>query len=365
MATTSHPDRIYYLDAMRVFLISLVVISHAAQVYNPQQSWLVFNDTGSTLAYYAVTLTSQLRMPAFFIVAGFFTVLSFHKQNFLSRRLSRLFIPLVTVAVTLNSLQAYLLTQTGWKEYGILEYLSKGDWIQHLWFLINLITYTIFSFLLAVKVNEKTKTVLHTLIRAMKKVPISVVLAFLPSVSIFILIVDKFIPGYILGINLDQILWYMPFFFFGALISADRELLRRFTHISPFITIPITIVAFMLNAHFASQLNLFEKVMYTYSGVLGTWFASALLFYIFKKVADRPSTFFSKLSEASYSVYLVHHLVVVMIALVLIRVSLPPTAGVLLLTLLVGCISYGIHAMVISKSKLLTYLMNGTKGFKK
>jgi len=365
---TRDPERIYYLDAMRGFLITLVVVLHSAQVYNPQQSWLIFNETGSTFAYYAVTLTSQFRMPAFFVIAGFFTVLSFHnihRENFLTRRLSRLLIPLVTVAVTLNTLQAFVLTETGWKEYWTFEYLSKGGWIQHLWFLINLAAYTVISFVLASRLKARTRSVLLTLTSYAKRVPMSVVLALLPFLSILVLVVDKVIPVYLLGINLNQILWYMPFFFFGILISLDRELLLRFTNLSPLLTVTVTIVAFALGNHFESHTGVIGKVMETYFAVLGTWFSSSLVFYLFKKVADRPSRFFLKLSEASYSIYLVHHLLVVMIGLVFIRAALPPTAGALVLMILVSCLSYGIHAMIISKSRLLTYLMNGTAGFRK
>jgi peptidoglycan/LPS O-acetylase OafA/YrhL len=191
-------ERLYYLDALRSFLILLVALMHSSQVYNSSQTWLIYSENNSIIINYLVSLLGLLCMPTFFMIAGYFAVISFrhsHGKNFLLKRISRLLIPLVFIAFTLNILQAYILTSSGWKDYTISTYFSNGDWIQHLWFLINLIAYTLTAYLFIKYFKIQTKKYLLYISDKIKSYSIHLLH------HIIVIIIGIFI------INLDLSIW--------------------------------------------------------------------------------------------------------------------------------------------------------------
>lgn len=354
-------ERIYYLDSMRGVLILLVVVMHGAQVYNPAHTWLIYSENSSLIGGYIVNATS-FRMPAFFIIAGYFTVVSFrhsHTDGFLFHRIKRLLIPLIVVALTLNSLQAYLLNSTGWKSYTLIPYLQEGQWIQHLWFLINLIAYTIISFLIVKSCKASVKKVMIKVVKVMTAFPMYVILFLLPLVSIILLAGFKLIPTFILGVNIAQILWYTPFFLFGVLLMLNKDMLIRFSNISPVLSIIVIISAHSMHLYFQDSDILVYKIINKYFEVLGIWFSSSLIFYIFKKFANKRSTFFYNLSDASYTIYVVHHILVIAMGLLLIKINTYPTLGMLILIVSASLLSYSVHRLIVLKISIFQLLLNG------
>jgi len=75
-------DRLYYLDALRSFLLLLVVLMHTSQAYNSSQSWLIYSQSNSIVVNYLVSFLGLFCMPTFFMIVGCFTVVSFrHSHN--------------------------------------------------------------------------------------------------------------------------------------------------------------------------------------------------------------------------------------------------------------------------------------------
>ena len=137
-------NRVYFLDSMRGILILFILIIHSLQVFNPEKTWLIYTDEGIDFVPYIIEFFMLFTFTSFFIMSGFFAAMSIQKvgsQKFLEMRIKRILIPITVTALTLNSLQAYLLTQNGWMEFELLEYIEKGGWVSHLWFLINLVIY--------------------------------------------------------------------------------------------------------------------------------------------------------------------------------------------------------------------------------
>ena len=138
-------SRYFFMDSMRGILMMLGVLLHSAQVYSPKNVWLIHHQSSAVSAQYLVDFIHAFRMPAFFIVAGFFTFLTIEKygiDKFLKIRGERIFIPLVTTALTLNSFQTFLLHANGWQQFDLPNYLHNGKWISHLWFLNFLLFFT-------------------------------------------------------------------------------------------------------------------------------------------------------------------------------------------------------------------------------
>lgn len=128
-------NRIYFMDSMRSILMMLGVVLHSSQVFNVEQSWVIYSDNTATFAEYLVEFIAAFRMPAFFVVAGYFCVLSIKKYapgTFIKFRLTRIVIPLIITAITLNSLQVIILTYAGWHQFDLGKYLLEGGWVSHL-----------------------------------------------------------------------------------------------------------------------------------------------------------------------------------------------------------------------------------------
>lgn len=95
----SSPGRLHGLDAVRGYALLLGVIFHATMSFIAGHSiWLV-TDTHRTPVLGAVFFASHtFRMTTFFLIAGFFARMSFHKRGargFILERLKRIGVPLV------------------------------------------------------------------------------------------------------------------------------------------------------------------------------------------------------------------------------------------------------------------------------
>lgn len=93
------PDRLHGLDAVRGYALMLGVVFHATMSFLPgPQIWMV-KDTESSQVLAGLFLWSHsFRMTTFFLIAGFFAHMTFHRRGakaFVIDRLKRIALPLV------------------------------------------------------------------------------------------------------------------------------------------------------------------------------------------------------------------------------------------------------------------------------
>jgi peptidoglycan/LPS O-acetylase OafA/YrhL len=98
--TGPSPERLHALDAVRAFALLLGIVLHATMSFLPAPSrvWII-QDTHPSLAlgvaFFAIHV---FRMTTFFLIAGFFAHMSFHRRGvggFIGDRLQRIALPLV------------------------------------------------------------------------------------------------------------------------------------------------------------------------------------------------------------------------------------------------------------------------------
>ena len=124
-------------------------------------------------------------MPAFFIVSGYFCLLTIKRygpQKFFNVRIKRIVIPLVTTAITLNTIQILILNYTGWKNIDFETYVLTGGWISHLWFLVNLIVYFSIAFLCAKYFSQQFSKINKLITRIFQKTPFYLIIFGLPLI---------------------------------------------------------------------------------------------------------------------------------------------------------------------------------------
>jgi glucan biosynthesis protein C len=98
---TPHPasSRLDYLDATRAFALVLGVVFHASLSFMPTfMGWAVQDISTSPLVSRFMTVSHSFRMEAFFLLAGFFGHVTFHRKGareFVRTRVLRIVVPFV------------------------------------------------------------------------------------------------------------------------------------------------------------------------------------------------------------------------------------------------------------------------------
>jgi glucan biosynthesis protein C len=350
------------MDSMRGILMMLGLVYHSAKLFSPKQDWILFTNNTTDIAYYIVEIIHLFRMPTFFIVSGYFAAMTLKKygvRKFLKVRVSRILIPLITTALTLNSLQAWILTKSGWMDMTLSAYLREGGWVTHLWFLINLLLYFILAALFVLLFKKKFFNLLRQIDTLLLKVPFAFILLFLlPSSIILFLAIGQVYPIRAI-INTSLIFNYMPFFFFGMLLFSHQKLLQKFTEFPPKMSALVTIVTLLI-VNYLYQFEAYSwYIIRTMILSIGMWASASLCFFLFKKYTDYHSKVFRFLSEISYSVYLFHHGLVIAFGLLLLHFQIGGFLGMLLLIVIVATTSIMIHTQLIAKVPLLSLFFNG------
>jgi glucan biosynthesis protein C len=97
---TPAPERLHALDAVRGFALLLGIVLHAtiSFVPTPAKIWIITDDHPSTTLAAVFFTIHVFRMTTFFLIAGFFAHMSFHRRGekaFILDRLKRIALPLL------------------------------------------------------------------------------------------------------------------------------------------------------------------------------------------------------------------------------------------------------------------------------
>lgn len=357
--------RIDYLDVMRAVLMMLGILLHAAQLYNPQQSWLLHAPESSVMFSYLIKVISTFRMPAFLVVSGFFCAMFILRHGnavFFSSRTKRILLPLLISAISLNVFQAYLLQHFGWISESLPSYLLHGGWVQHLWFLIDL-----FLFILLLCVGYSLPLVrklcqrLNSLMINTLPLPIFIAIISLYSgclVLLKILGVPMYESWYGMT-DLYELLSYLPFFLFGLMLYSSPKWLKQFSNIK---LIPaIAAMSLLILVHYLLNQGSggIWQAATMYCSSLIRWLSVALCLSLFNYLVTRGNPYWRFLSEASYSVYLFHHLIIVALGLWLINYNIAPILGFSLVVTITLLLTILIHKYLIAPNNVLRLLFNG------
>ena len=385
MEPTSPPtkppsSRLHYMDAMRSILMLMGVFFHASVIYaDPVKwPWIVKHGESSFLFTAYCTATGTFRMPTFFMISGYFALLTLDRHGtgrFLYIRLRRLAIPLIATAVLLNTAEAWITYfMTTGATGGFIDYLvgkrhvADGGWVGHLWFLNHLVVYFGLIALISLAVPGAGVPWVR---RHVSRLPgVGAMLAngryllFLPLATVAVT-ATYIIPGVktpLLGfLSPFWLLWFVPFFLFGMWMRDDPRLLQDFTvpRAWYFGVLVAAIVARNLLPAPKEAASLGLQVASVYAQALSTWIACALCFALFKRLFDRPSPVFGYLSEASYTIYLFHHIGAVLAGFLLLDLALSPYLEYGIIVITVALYALIVHHFLVLRFSLIRLLFNG------
>ncbi|MBU2707635.1 acyltransferase family protein [Zooshikella marina] len=348
------------MDAMRSTLMLLGVVLHAAQIYNPDHVWKVVSSERAVFFSELSQVIHLFRMPAFFIVSGFFclmTVVKYGEPVFIKLRSKRIIIPLVSTVLLINSVQEYLLGN-----FTLQRFFLGSGWVSHLWFLINLCWYFLFTVLLVWVARQLPFFKGMFAISASEILSRRWLILLLPMYDFFVIGLGKVIPIYSIslgGITLFSFLIYLQYFLFGLFLYRNKNMqciFASFQWLYLFLLVSACVSLAIVPKLF-SGLGL--EVVEVYLQGLITWLSCQFCFCFFSKLFNRQSRVFFYLSDASYSIYLFHHLIVIYLGLWVVQLELNMYFGFSLIVACAMLLSLCIHHFLILRLPLLRLLFNG------
>ena len=372
----SASTRFYYMDSMRSILMMLGVVLHGALIYSSGDHWIVSDSHKSEFFAILDSVIHAFRMPAFFIIAGFFSMMSLKKYGigtFTRVRLTRILVPLFCTALFINSIELYFrstilqhnpMTVTHFLTQVLPQKWIAGEWVSHLWFLLTLVQFFAVGIILfALKNHFSRFSHFDRYLGGLRKN--CYFLFLLPLADISWSVAARLAPDIFHGslfcgfLNLEDFMIYLPYYLVGLWLFHDRLLQNEFHTIARWewgaLVLAILTHHLLENAHGLSQ----ESFLRIYSTGLIFALSSHICYVLFYKFMNRDSPVFRYLSDASYSIYLFHHLCVIVIGYLLLNVQIAIGYKFLTVELATIAITLSIHHFLILRIKTLRFMFNG------
>ena len=371
--------RIYQLDVLRALLMVLGVVFHSAFVFSGER-WLISEADSNAVFEYIVVIINTFRMPAFFLISGFLFSLVLARQGVLHCLLARLWrigIPLCAAGILLNIPQFWLFEVFGPEHNGAaisqarcsdLGALYRGCWLIHLWFLSTLG----YFFIIGAIAHS-----LHSLIK------VSLPAVHVPTLSsrwwlltVVLFSTVAYLSGpllrnldtewlrYLPLFRADRFFVLLPFFLAGFFLYKIHPDIRKWASWSWIATIILALSwTALLMAYSESSLRRTEFLYESLATTLlfyGVAFQTTIgLFAIAVRWRISSTAFSTYLTDASYTIYLTHHILVFISALYLTSTSLSSTSKFFLVVTFSLSVSWLFHHFLVTRSRLLRLLFNG------
>jgi len=349
MQHTTRGNRIHWMDNLRTIIIFLVVLYHTAGVYSLtfQSFWLVADPAYSDVVGIFSVVLDVTVMPTIFFISGYLIPMSLRDKSgwaFLKSRFKRLMIPWVVAVLTLMPLYKVIflysrgLPQERWTTY---FHFSSGNITSQnwLWFLPVLFSFDILYVLLS-KTNIRIPNI------SLKTAVIgTLVVGFLYSVGIGMAVGFRhWTKTPLIDFETEKLLPYFLLFLLGALCFRNKvfevkpKKQTMYIVASSIAWIPITVHIFS-RVFWVLGMGTLGGIVSPFVDRLIWWLGfdlSALcMVYLmvqsFWRYLDRTGWVWNELNRNSYGVYVIHVIVVGVIALPLLNVTLPAMVKFLIL----------------------------------
>jgi glucan biosynthesis protein C len=373
--------RYHYMDSMRSVLMVLGIVFHAAIIFSPKYPWYI-NDPCPTVYFYALTwFIHVFRMPTFFVISGFFAHFLLKRYRiiqFLNFRARRVFVPMLSAAVILITPQIYMLRRYRDGRWPSLSGFLFDDlprvWLKevgasHLWFLVTLIVYSVIA-AVAFKFLGGTGLVRRLAFGSRISSPTIKTMLLLATLALYDPIVGvamQFLPktldgGILFCLDTRKTIDYAPFFAFGVLLYENAALERCFLKLNPghFLMFAGAALIYMRKFMFGQIMShAVDSGFELYDHSIVSWVLVVFCFNFFMRFCNREHPFARYMSDASYSIYLFHHIFIIAFGMAVIPMRLPSGVKFLMIVTATTAITMAIHHFLILRFNVLRLLFNG------
>lgn len=356
------------MDSLRAAMMVAGVFFHAALVYRPAgYSWRVTDPSDVGFFVWLTDALHWFRMPAFFAVAGFFCAMTFGRDAGIRKLGARLVVfgvPFLVMVCTLQALQYALKLDfrgsfAGFDALFWRNYFRGGEFVSHLWFLINLSFYYVAAWL-CLTVLRQRDYMQAPLVTHVFRYKTALTLVACACCLPLIVLLGRFTIG---DYGLSVAVQYAPFFVAGYVIFRHPRLLEEFRRPRlADIAVMLVLVSLSYRDFTGPVGRIIDLVAFYQAGFVLT----GLCMLLFSRLFDRENRLTRLVSDAAYTIYLLHHILVVVFATWAAQ-HLPEAGAALKYSMVVGLVlllTLAAHHLVVARVPLLRFLLNGRSGLK-
>lgn len=368
----TQPGRLHYLDALRATIMCIGIFVHASL-------WADIKDGVPTW----ITVFSHLfRMKLFIFLGGYFIALQIPKRGIsyvVKDRARRLGVPSLLFLAIFNPMTIYIWSLERYNYPQFFYYFINmptseldthgAGWHLHIWFLIVLLGHCLtLPFIDRLLRNQYIEHAVGKLSNAPELLLVAGLayatsFLFLCGRVVHFLTFQQLLHGGPLNYLVQAYFTYMPFFILGILAFRNEHVFRSMHRIS----LPQTCIALVIWITCRVYYTSIDALGGTFAAESTKHFSQELLgFYIgcillraFSKYASHPSATARFISDASYTVYLFHMIIIVIVQWATLQFTQNPIVVYTISLPVTFILCLAIHKYVVDKTALAGFLLNG------
>lgn len=360
--------RLYFLDNLRTVLIFLVVIIHSGLVYESvlQDQWIVCDPVKNHSIGLVRMYLDLFVMATLFFISGYFITGSIRRKNtldYIKSKFKRIMIPWIIAIITL--IPAYKaiflysrgLPQEEWYSYfhffqrtgGNPWFYSDNPVQNWLWFLPILFTFQLL-FLALSKIDFSNLKI---------SIRIGVIITAILGVIYGLFISSAGLSGWyhswIFHFQRERLLIYFMIFLLGALCYQHKVFENTSKNRKRYIIVNVVLMM-TLGVFTAVALNIFfniiepernfyfvsefvDRMLYFTSSMISILGFMYVLIHVFRFNFNKTNGLMNQLNKSSYSVYIIHVIIMGIIAMILVNMNIPAIIKYLILAILTFVVS--------------------------
>ena len=375
--------RMIFLDNLRTFLILLVVVLHSGLVYESvlENSWIVIDPVKNNSIGLIRMYLDLFVMFSIFFISGYFIPFSIKSKSawgFIKSKFNRILLPWIIAVFTLIPAYKFIfLYSRGLEQERLISYFhffartgsdlsffANNPTQNWLWFLPVLFIFQILYLGLS-----KTRFLSFNI-----SLKTGGFVTFILSVIYCMIISGLNLRGWyhslLLDFQIERLLIYFMAFLLGSLCNKLNVFdwpknRKHYTIANIVMSLSITVftvVALNLffniidptrNFFFISEFV--DRIIYYGSSLLVMLSILYVLIYVFRFSFNKANSLLTQLNRSSYSVYIIHIIVMGVIALVLLKVQIPAMLKFLILSITTFTIS---NMLIYSYQKTIQKTVN-------
>jgi glucans biosynthesis protein C len=369
------PGRVAWVETMQCALFLSVIVTHAAMPYRVTETPVLHADP-TALSYVFTAIASALgfvQMHALFFVAGITSAMVLNwegRTQYVRQIVTRFAIPLVAVVLLLNVSQdwfTYAMSTVGVPDgrHYFMTWLPRhwltGNGFGHLWFLVLAVllscALTPFRALLVREDLSSRLRVIRTRI-ALMLLAVLVAVAPVAVAAAGIQVPTLRYAGTMNMPLLTALATYGAFFAMGALLQRLPSAFAAFA--APTVQETLGGAAALIGALSITMSDLpalrpLAMLLHGVAAVAAVRVLSALS----RRWLSHPPALMQRVRCAAFTMFLTHHVVVVLMVFALRSVGLPSVIKFALVLSAAAGVSFAFHEWVVARFPLVAFVLNG------
>jgi glucan biosynthesis protein C len=353
-------------DAARNCTMLLTLLAHAAMPY-AQRKWQVHDPVGTVHCDNFLMLSGIFKMDMFFLIAGFFSAANLDREGvtrYSKNRLQQLLMPMLVAFCSFQVIEA--LIKTYWPTAnGVGSPFSGQPMTGHLWFMVDTLIFTAVA-MTCMQSGSWPDRLLSWMFKWVKG-PIELI-ALSSVVTAGLILAVALLTRFtgmgsdafeLFGVTgLGRLAENFPIFIIGMVIYRSAKLREVMASVHPLWLLPAVLMGGLLKGNLSPDAS-WAMTQLSLSFFCWLGMLSFLAFWSWLIPASGRLT--KWLRDASFTVYLSHHVVVIAMATLLVGVPWPSEIKFVLVAVAALGLSAGFHHGLVKHNASLSWLLNGRR----